>query len=426
MSDVYVIEGGHALHGEIAVGGAKNSALKLLASSLLAPGRYVLGRIPRIADVRWMSEVIVHLGGDVSWTGPNELTVEVPDRVGTEAPYELVSRMRASTAVLGPLLAREGRARVAMPGGCDLGPRRMDLHFRGLEQLGARIDVTHGYIEAEAERLTGAVVELDYPSHGATENLLMAAVLAEGRTVIRNAARDPEITELVEFLQSMGGRITGAGTSVVEIEGTSGLTPTSFEVQPDRHEAGSYMFAIATVGGDVTLTGVDPSHLEIVVQKLRECGMTVEPGGDRIRVVSDGQPRPTDVSTLPYPGFPTDLQPFAVVLLTRADGLSIVTENIFDARFIYTDELARMGADVRVEGHYAVIRGGRPLTGAPVRAPDLRAGAALVFAGLVAEGRTVVEGVEEHIDRGYEDLSGRLRAVGANIERVPHSELVRA
>jgi UDP-N-acetylglucosamine 1-carboxyvinyltransferase len=371
-----------------------------------------------MADVDSMAGVLRHLGARVERREDGRLDIEVPESVGTEAPYEFVSRMRASTAVLGPLLAREGRARVALPGGCNLGPRRIDLHLKGLEQLGAEVRVVHGYIEATCRRLRGAVVNLDFPSHGATENLLMAGVLAEGRTIIENAARDPEIGDLARFLERMGAHIQGAGTPVIEIEGVSGLRPASLEVMPDRLEAGTFLFAVRATGGDAVVRDFDPAQLEIVLDKLAEMGASLDVGEDHVRIRAEGRPRPTDISTLPYPGFPTDLQPLAVAALSLADGLSIVTENIFDARFFYTDELARMGADVRVEGHYAVVRGTPELLGAPVRAPDIRAGAALVVAGLAATGRTVVEEIE-HIDRGHENLEGKLAALGADIRRVP-------
>ncbi len=416
MSHAYLIEGGRPLHGEVTCAGAKNSALKLLAASLLAPGEHTLGRVPDLDDVNGMAEVLRHLGADVVRDDAG-LRITVPDELGTEAPYEFVSRMRASTAVLGPLLAREGKARVALPGGCNLGPRRIDLHLKGLEQLGADVRVVHGFIEASCERLRGAVVNLDFPSHGATESLLMAGVLAEGRTIIENAARDPEICDLAAFLERMGAHVQGAGTNVIEIEGVDGLRAASLDVMPDRLEAGTFLFAVRATGGDVVVSGVDPSHLEVVLAKLEETGASLDVGADRVRITAEGRPKATDISTLPYPGFPTDLQPIAVAMLALADGLSIVTENIFDARFFYTDELARMGADVRVEGHYAVVRGTEELLGAPVRAPDIRAGAALVVAGLAAQGRTMVEDIV-HIDRGHEDLEGKLSGLAADIRRV--------
>jgi UDP-N-acetylglucosamine 1-carboxyvinyltransferase len=417
MSHAYLIEGGRPLHGEVTCSGAKNSALKLLAASLLATGTHTLGRVPEMADVVSMAEVLKHLGADVVREPDGELKISVPEKLGTEAPYEFVSRMRASTAVLGPLLAREGRARVALPGGCNLGPRRIDLHLKGLEQLGADIRVVHGFVEATCTRLRGAVVNLDFPSHGATENLLMAGVLAEGRTIIENAARDPEIRDLATFLKRMGAHVEGAGTNVIEIEGVDGLRAASLDVMPDRLEAGTFLLAVRATGGDVVVSEFDPSTLEIVLTKLEETGALLDVGSDRVRIRAEGRPKATDISTLPYPGFPTDLQPIAVAALCMSDGLSIVTENIFDARFFYTDELARMGADVRVEGHYAVVRGAEELLGAPVRAPDIRAGAALVVAGIAAKGRTIVEDII-HIDRGHENLDGKLAGLGADIRRV--------
>jgi len=417
MSHAYVIEGGRPLRGEVSCSGAKNSALKLLAASLLAPGTHTLRRVPDIADVAIFCDVVRHLGGEIVRTD-GALQVTVPERLSVEAPYELVSRMRASTAVLGPLLAREGRAHVALPGGCNLGHRGMDLHFRGLEQLGAKIAVAHGYIEAECDGLKGAVVSFDYPSHGATENLLMAGTLATGRTIIENASREPEIVDLANFLRRCGASIEGDGTHLIEIEGTERLRPTSFDVMPDRMEAATFLFATAAASGDVKVRDMNPDHLEIVLAKLGETGAQIDVGDDHVRIATDGRPRPVDVSTLPYPGFPTDLQPLVVSVLAMADGLSIVTENVHDARFNFVDELARMGADIRIEGHYAVVRGVERLTGAPVRAADLRAGASLVVAALGAKGRTVVEDIM-HIDRGHERLEEKLTGLGAEIRRVP-------
>ncbi|HVE92620.1 MAG TPA: UDP-N-acetylglucosamine 1-carboxyvinyltransferase [Actinomycetota bacterium] len=425
MPEVFVIDGHAPLHGEVPVSGAKNSATKLLATALLAPGCSRLERVPRVAEVGPMSEVLAHLGAQVRWTGDNELVVDVPEELGIEAPYEPVRRMRASTAVLGPLVARTGRARVALPGGCNLGHRGIDLHVRGLEQLGASIELVHGYLVAEAPKLRGAHVTFDYPSHGATETLVMAASLAQGTTVIDNASREPEIHDLTSFLQRMGARISGVGTNRIEVEGVDRLKPASYSVMPDRLEAGTYAIAAVAAGGDVRITDMVPGHLELVFEMLQETGAEVRTEDHAVRVTADGSPKPVDVSTLPYPGFPTDLQPLVVAMLTRASGLSIVTENIFDGRFMFIDELARMGADVHAEGQYVVVRGVQRLMGAPVVAPDLRAGAALVVAGLTAEGRTVVEGLEQ-IDRGYENLTGKLQALGARVRRVPSDQLVEA
>jgi UDP-N-acetylglucosamine 1-carboxyvinyltransferase len=426
MSQAYVIEGGHPLRGEVSCSGAKNSALKLLAASLLAPGTHVLTRVPDIADVQWFCDVIRQLGARVERTGPGALEVTVPERLGVEAPYELVSRMRASTAVLGPLLAREGRAHVALPGGCNVGQRGMDLHFRGLEQLGASVKVAHGFIEAHcAQGLRGAVVTFDFPSHGATENLIMAGALARGRTIIENASREPEIVDLAEFLTECGASISGAGTHTIEIDGVEGLRPATFEVMPDRMEAATFLFAAAATHGDVTVRDMDPTQLDVVLAKLEEAGALLDVGEGSVRLSMGGRPRAVDISTLPYPGFPTDLQPLAIAMLCTADGLSIVTENVHDSRFSYVSELARMGANIRIEGHYAVVRGTDELTGAPVRATDLRAGASLVVAALSAQGSTVVEEIL-HIDRGHERLEEKLSGLGAEIRRVEAPELAPA
>ena len=417
MSQAYLIEGGHPLNGEVACSGAtKNSALKLLAASLLAPGMSVIRRVADVADIRWFADVLRHLGVELTVEG-GVAEVLIPDRLGVEAPYELVSRMRASTAVLAPLLAREGRAKVALPGGDFLGPRPIDLHLRGLEQMGAEIRVAHGFVEATCPQLRGAVIKLEYPSHGATESLVMAGVRAAGRTVIDNASREPEICDLAGFLTRMGAKIEGAGTNTIEIDGVEELRPADYEVMPDRLEAATFLFAAATTGGDVTVRAMQPSHLDIVLKTLEKVGASMDVGTDHVRIRCEGRPKALDISTLPYPGFPTDLQPMAMALLTLADGTSIITENIYDARFFHVDELARMGADVRVERHYAVVRGVPELTGAQVRAADVSAGAALVIAGLAARGRTVVEDII-HIDRRYENLEGKLSSLGADIRRV--------
>ncbi len=418
MSHAYLIHGGHALNGEVSVSGAtKNSALKLLAAALLAPGKTTVRRIADIADMRWFGEVLQRLGVDVTWE-PGVVTVDVPERLGHEAPYELVSKMRASTAVLGPLLAREGRAKVALPGGDFLGPRPIDHHLRGLELMGADIKITHGNVEASCDGLVGRrLTHIDYPSHGATETLMMAATLAEGRTIIENAAREPEIVDLAKFLGQMGAKISGAGTPTIEVEGVERLHPTSYEVMPDRLEAATFLFATATTGGEVTVRDMEPAHLEIVLDVLAKTGQELDIGTSSVRITSNGRARPLDISTLPYPGFPTDLQPMAMVMLTLGDGTSIITENVYDARFFHGDELARMGANIRVERHYAVVRGVPELTGAEVRASDVSAGAALVIAGMAASGRTMVEDII-HIDRRYERLEEKLRGLGADIQRV--------
>lgn len=417
-----MVRPGPPLSGTVRVGGAKNSVLKLMAAMTLAEGRYVLRNVPRIADVETMSDVLVAMGADVRRTADHELTVDVPADLVPEAPYELVVRMRDSIVTLGPLLARYGEARVAMPGGDDFGHRPIDMHLRGLEALGARFELAHGYITARCDQLIGTKVVLEFPSVGATVNILMAAVRAKGTTVIDNAAREPEIADLAAFLDRMGGRVVGAGTSTIEVEGTDELSPVDHTVIPDRIEAATFLAACAVAGGEIVVAGARPDHMDMFVRKLGEMGVRISPERDGLWAFRDPRRRlrSVDVSTLPYPGIATDYKPLFVVMNAIADGAAIVTENLFAGRFRYIDELIRMGADIRVEGHYAVIRGVPRLSAAPVRATDIRAGAALVLAGLAADGQTVVHDVG-HIDRGYEDFAGKLRSLGAHVERV-HAE----
>jgi len=410
-----VVSGGNPLRGRIEAGGAKNSALKLMAATLLAEGSYRIERVPRIVDVQTMVQVLGRLGCATTFEG-NTLTVDVPAEPGTEAPYDLVRQMRASIIVLGPLLARRGHARVSMPGGCAIGSRKIDLHLRGLERMGAEIAMDHGYLDARCDRLTGTRVVLDFPSVGATENLIMAGVLAKGTTRIENAAREPEIADLCAMLATMGARIAGAGTPDVEIEGVDALRATDHVVVGDRIEAGTYLIAAAATGGDVTVTGVAPKHLDLPLQKLADAGAQVDAGVNEVRVAMPGGPKPVDFVTLPFPGFPTDLMPQMMVLCSLAGGDSIATENVFESRFMFVDEIRRMGADIRLDGHHAAIRGGARLQAAPVRAPDIRAGAALVIAALAAEGETEITGLG-FIDRGYERIEERLATLGARIER---------
>jgi len=413
--EAIVVEGGRPLAGTVRVGGAKNSALKLMAAALLAPGVSVLHNVPDISDVGVMAEVLERLGAHVTRDG-HTLTIDATELTSYEAPYDLVVRMRASTSVLGALVGRLGRAHVAMPGGCNIGSRKVDLHITGLTQLGVTVSTEHGYIDATGPA-AGADVMLEFPSVGATENLLMASVRASGTTVIDNAAREPEIVDLAVFLRAMGASITGAGTSTITVEGVSALHPAEHSVVGDRIEAGTFLIAGALDSGPVTVAGFDPSHLDIVLQKLRQAGCTLEVGADEVTISRAGSVHPVDIQTLPYPGFPTDLQAPFMALLALADGGSVITENVFENRFIFADEVGRMGADIRIDGHYALIRGVEAFSGAPVRSPDLRGGAALVLAGLVAEGRTVVTDIH-HIDRGYEDLVGKLRALGAEVRRL--------
>ncbi|MBK5092569.1 MAG: UDP-N-acetylglucosamine 1-carboxyvinyltransferase [Actinobacteria bacterium] len=415
----FVVEGGSRLEGTVKASGAKNSCLKLMAAAVMGDGPSTIGNVPDIADVRTMIEVLRYIGLEVS-LAEGELTIKPVESPVLEAPYELVQRMRASVVVLGALLARFGKARVAMPGGCNIGTRQIDLHLRGLEQMGAKLGISHGYVEAEAPRLTGAHIYLDFASMGATENLLMAAALAEGRTVLDNAAKEPEVADLVGFLSKMGARIEGAGTSTIVVEGVGSLKGAEHAVIGDRIEAGTFLLAGAVTRGEVNVTGIVPGHLEMVVEKMREAGCDVEEGEDSLSVSVPGTVKGIEISTLPYPGFPTDLQPQMQVLLTTADGTSFVTENIFDNRFMVVDELNRLGADIKTKDHHAVVRGVEKLSGAPVTATDLRAGAALVLAGLIAEGVTEVYRIE-HIDRGYDRFAEKLTSLGADIRRVEAS-----
>jgi UDP-N-acetylglucosamine 1-carboxyvinyltransferase len=416
--DSIIVRGRAGLCGEVRVEGAKNSALKLIAAALLAPGVSRLANVPDIADVDVMCEVVAGLGASTSRSG-HELTLDATNLTSFEAPYEIVVRMRASIAVLGPLVARLGEAKVAMPGGCNIGSRKVDMHIRGLQELGVEIALGHGYIHATAPRdgLRAAHVILDFPSVGATENLLMAAVLARGTTVLENAAREPEIADLVAFLNAMGARIEGVG-STLEIQGVDALHPADHSVVGDRIEAGTFLVAGALTGGPVTVLGFEPSHLDMVLAKLEQSGSTVELHRDGVTVRRGGPIRTADIQTLPYPGFPTDMQAQFMALLSLAEGSSVITENVFENRFMFADELSRMGADIRIEHHHALLQGVTQLSGAPVRSPDLRGGAALVLAGLVADGETVVRDVF-HIDRGYERFVEKLASLGADIRRTP-------
>jgi UDP-N-acetylglucosamine 1-carboxyvinyltransferase len=417
--DRFLITGGRRLDGTVKIGGAKNSALKLMAAALLADGPTVLENVPKILDCRTMADVLAHLGAEVTW-GDSILTLDTAGADGMEAPYELVRRMRASIIVLGPLLARHGRGRVAMPGGCNIGSRQIDLHLKGLERMGVAFAYEHGFLEATAPSgLHGATIWLDFPSVGATENVLMAAVSAQGSTVIENAAREPEIQDLAHLLAEMGAKIQGAGTTTIEIEGTPGpFAAVRHRVVPDRIEAGTYAIAVCAAGGKVFLESARTEHLEMPLDKLADAGATIRADEGGLHVEMAERARSVDFVTLPYPGFPTDLQPQMMSLLAAARGTSIATENVFESRFMFVDELNRMGADIRTEGHHAVIRGVERLSAAPVRALDIRAGAAMVVAGLAADGTTEISDVY-HIDRGYEDLEGRLASLGADIRREP-------
>src|SRR5215510_257692 len=416
-NDRFVVLSGGPLEGTVRVSSAtKNLGLKQMAAALLTPGVTTLRNIDRVSDLDVMIEVLRAVGASVEWSGPRELQIDASGPLHPETPYELVTRLRASVNVLGPLLARCGEARVAMPGGDDIGSRPLDMHVRGLRAMGAELDTVHGFIEARANRLAGAHIALDFPSNGATENLLTAGVLATGTTVIENAAREPEITELAAMLNRMGANVVGAGTSTIEITGVDGLAPADVSLIGDRIEAGTLLMACAIAGGEITIEGARLEHLELVASKLGEMGLKVSPTPEGIWARADGRLRGTDVATLPFPGFATDFMPQVVALLATAEGTSIVTENVFDNRLNFVAELVRMGADVRHEGRHAVIRGVPRLSGAPVRALDVRAGAALVIAGLAADGETEVHD-PWHVDRGYPDLAATLRALGADVVR---------
>jgi UDP-N-acetylglucosamine 1-carboxyvinyltransferase len=414
----FLVRPGPPLAGEIQVSGAtKNSGLKQLAAAILAPGTTVLRNMPPVADSAVMIEVMRAIGAVVEWTGPDVLSVDTDVDLTPEAPYDLVSKMRASINVLGPLLGRCREARVALPGGDAIGSRRLDLHLRGLEAMGVEIEVVHGFIEARVTALRGARIVLEAPSVGATENLLTAAVRAKGTTVIENAAREPEITALTAFLNRMGAQIVGAGTSTIEVEGVDELSPVDTELMADRIEAGTLLMACGIAGGEISLVGPRLEHLEMLALKLGAMGMKVSPTADGIWAFSRGRLTAVDIATLPYPGFATDFMPQAVALASVSQGSAIITENLFDGRFGFVSELCRMGADIRTESRHAVVRGIERLSGAPVQALDVRAGAALVLAGLAAEGETEVNDTL-HIDRGYRDLAGSLRALGADVTRL--------
>ena len=418
------------LSGTVHVGGAKNSALKLMAASLLAPGRSVVRNIPDILDVAVMGDLLRKLGCAVEIEYPSAAdptsqstsgtaTIEVPEELDHEAPYELVRRLRASIAVLGPLVARCHRASVALPGGDAIGSRGLDMHIRGLEELGVVVRIEHGQVVAEVpDGLKGANLWLDFPSVGATENLVMAAVLATGTTVIDNVAREPEIIDLCQMLVSMGAQIDGISTSTLVIEGVDRLRPVEHSTVTDRIVTGTWVFATAIAGGELTIEGGVTHHLDIVLDKLAAAGAEVHPTESGFRVATHRRLRSFDVSTLPYPGFPTDLQPFAMALAAVSEGTAMITENVFEARFMFAQELARLGADLRTDGHHAVVRGVPKLSGAPVVAHDIRAGAALVLGGLAATGETVVA-ESQHIDRGYPSFAESLASVGADVSRLP-------
>ncbi|WP_083463111.1 UDP-N-acetylglucosamine 1-carboxyvinyltransferase [Calditerricola satsumensis] len=416
--DKIIVRGGNRLTGRVRIHGAKNAVLPIIAATILGTtGKSVIHETPALDDVYTISDVLRHLGAQVTFFG-DRLVVDATSLDGYEAPYELVRKMRASFLVMGPLLARLGRARIALPGGCAIGSRPIDQHLKGFEAMGASIEMGHGFVEARVHgRLKGTRIYLDVPSVGATENIMMAATLAEGTTVIENAAMEPEIVDLATFLNAMGARVRGAGTGTIRIDGVEALHGTTHTVIPDRIEAGTFMVAAAITRGNVLVEGAIYDHVRAVAAKLSEMGVYVEEEDGGIRVVAEGRLRPVDVKTLPYPGFPTDMQAQMMALLAVTEGTSTVTETVFENRFMHVEELKRMNAQIRIEGRSAIIDGVPRLSGAKVCATDLRAGAALVLAGMAADGETEVTGLH-HIDRGYVDLVGKLRRLGADIARV--------
>ncbi|ABZ83465.1 udp-n-acetylglucosamine 1-carboxyvinyltransferase [Heliomicrobium modesticaldum Ice1] len=417
MDTKIVVHGGNPLIGHIRVSNAKNAVLPILIASILAEGESTIADVPHLADVDTTCALLQHMGCEVARQKGN-IVIRAGSLSGEEAPYEFVRMMRASFLVLGPLLARLGRAVISLPGGCAIGSRPINLHLKGLEAMGAKVRLDHGHVEAHCRRLQGAQIYLDFPSVGATENLMMAASLAKGQTVIENAAEEPEIVDLANYLNRMGARIKGAGTPVIKIEGVERLQGGAYTPIPDRIEAGSYMVAAAAAGGDLTVDNIIIDHVKPVIAKLKEMGATVQEMETSLRVTVDRPLRAVDIKTLPYPGFPTDMQAQMMALLSVSTGTGVVTETVFENRFMHVDELKRMGAQIKVESRTAVVQGIPKLYGAPVKATDLRAGAALIVAALAADDRTEISCVH-HIDRGYDDIVGKLRRVGARIERTP-------
>ncbi|NLZ39569.1 MAG: UDP-N-acetylglucosamine 1-carboxyvinyltransferase [Firmicutes bacterium] len=417
MPRLHII-GGCRLAGTVKISGAKNSAVAVIPAALLTAAPVRLENLPNIHDIQVLVEILRFLGVKTVWENATTLLIDASKIEKTQAPYELVKKLRASYYFMGALLGRLGEADIPVPGGCDLGPRPIDQHIKGLVSLGAQVDVEHGLIKVRADKLVGAHIYLDVVSVGATINIMLAAVRAEGKTVIENAAKEPEIVDVANFLNAMGAKIRGAGTDVIRITGVKELGGANHCVIPDRIEAGTYMIAAAATGGDVAIEDIIPKHLDPIIAKLREMGITVEVGDDRLRVLGNTTPQAVDIKTFPYPGFPTDMQSLVMVLLTQAQGSSIITENVFEGRFKHVDELKRMGARIKVEGRTAIVDGRTQLSGAPVRATDLRAGAAFIIAGLIANGETIISDIH-HIYRGYENICGKLTSLGAKIKEVP-------
>ncbi|MDP8236535.1 MAG: UDP-N-acetylglucosamine 1-carboxyvinyltransferase [Candidatus Erginobacter occultus] len=424
MDNIEII-GGNPLRGEVEVSGAKNAALPIMAAALLAPGKSVINRVPRLRDIETMLQIFRHLGVRCGWTGPHTLEIDAADLSDCAAPYELVRKMRASVLVLGPLLGRLGKARVSIPGGCVIGPRPIDLHLKGLEGLSAQVEIEHGYINARAGNLKGGEIYLGGrfgSSVGATCNCLLAASVAAGTTTIVGAACEPEVIDLAGFLNQMGGRIAGAGSPRITVEGVKELRPAEYNVIPDRIEAGTYLIAAAITGGEIVLHGGRADHLDALLERLQAMGAVIGREGEKISLRREGGLSPVEITTLPYPGFPTDLQAQMMALLSTVPGISVIIEKVYPERFMHIAELNRLGAEISLEGPAAIVRGGRKLSGAEVMASDLRASAALILAGLVAEGRTTVRRVY-HLDRGYENMVEKLTALGAAIRRLEEQDI---
>lgn len=413
----YVIKGGNPLYGEVEIGGAKNAALAILAAAIMTDETVTIDNLPNVRDINVLLQAIEEIGAHVERVDIHKVKINGSFIRGVNVDNEFIRRIRASYYLIGALLGKYKHAEVALPGGCDIGSRPIDLHMKGFRSMGADIDIAHGLVIARAKELKGTHIYMDKVSVGATINIMMAAAMADGKTVIENAAKEPHVVDVANFLNSMGANIRGAGTDVIRIVGVERLHATEYSVIPDQIEAGTFMFAVAAAGGNVLVKNVIPKHLEATTAKLLEVGCQVEEFDDSVRVISDGHLKYTQVTTLPYPGFPTDMQPQMAVLLGIAEGTSTVTESIFENRFKYVDELTRMGADIKVESNIAIISGVKRYTGARVNAPDLRAGAALVIAGLAAEGITVVDDIY-YIQRGYEALEEKLTKIGAKIARV--------
>ncbi len=411
-----LITGGKKLSGTVKISGSKNASLPILVATLLTDEDCVVKNVPRLQDVETILALLKILGKKISYHN-KKIKISSTNRLDGEAPYELVKKMRASILVMGPLLGRLGQVRASLPGGCAIGARPINLHLRGFRKLGAKVSLERGYVQLDAPRLHGANIYLDFPSVGATENLIMAATRAKGRTVIENAASEPEIKDLASFLNKMGAKIRGAGTNIIEIEGVNVLSGTVHEVIPDRIETGTFMVAAAVTGGKVAIRGADPEHLEAVITKLREAGAKIALNNKEIKVISGKNLKATDIETIPYPGFPTDMQAQWMVLMSLTRGTSIITETVFENRFLHVGELQRMGSNIQVKGNSAIVKGVPKLSGAPVIATDLRASAALILAALAAEGKTEIFGVN-HLDRGYEDIEKKLRRLGARIKRI--------